>query len=183
MSTTYVKYIGTQIGHQETLPAGSAGIAGIVTVNPGDVIQVDSKAAALLIANESSSWAAASDPTQASKHVAVTSTGPAPAVAAGANAGTSPPAPVIVGDDSKGEITFGTGTSAAAGAQVAVTFNTPYTPGTTPRPVISPANAATAALLPYISAQSATGFTVSVQGSPSSSQASTVYAFNYIVIG
>lgn len=113
----------------------------------------------------------------------LTHSGTAPAAAAGANAGTSPPAPVVVAgsDDTRGKITWGTGTTSAAGAQVVVTFASAY--GAAPIVTLSPANSATAALNLYVTSVSTTAFTISTQGAPTDSQANTVYAADYEVIG
>jgi hypothetical protein len=115
-------------------------------------------------------------------HLSGTSTGLA--AAAGANAGGTPPAPVIVASssDTAGNITFGTGTTPAAGAMVAVTFGTSY--GANPPGVsIVAANAATQALGLYLSALTGGGFTVSAANAPSASQANTTYAFSFMAIG
>ena len=49
--------------------------------------------------------------------------------AAGANAGTGPPTPVMTAgsSDTQGQVTFGTGTSAVAGSMAVITFSTAYT--------------------------------------------------------
>lgn len=104
--------------------------------------------------------------------------------AAGANAGTSPPAPVVgASKDQAGTVTFGSGSgSPAAGAQVTVTFSGAW--GATPKAVvISANNDATQQLGLYVSAVSTTAFTVSTHGAPGTSQANTVYSFSYLVIG
>lgn len=110
-------------------------------------------------------------------------TGSVPAAAAGAGAGSSPPAPVVTaGDnDTRGNITWGTGTTAAAGAQVAVTFATAF--GSAPFVAVTPRNTATEALGLYVSTKATTGFTLASTGAPADSQANTVYSFDYIVIG
>lgn len=109
-----------------------------------------------------------------------------PTAAAGANAGTSPPAPVVVGgsNDQRGDITFGTGTTPAAGAQVVVTFATSNTNygGNNPGIVLTARNSATQALGLYVSASSSTAFTVSSTSAPAASQANTVYRFHYVVL-
>ena len=102
--------------------------------------------------------------------------------AAGANAGTSPPAPVLTNcTDVRGSITCGTGTTPAAGALLTVTFGTAYTAA--PIVHVQEQNSATKALNAYVSAVSTTGFTVSVTGTPAASQANTVYSIGYAVIG
>jgi hypothetical protein len=109
-------------------------------------------------------------------------TGTAPTAAAGANAGTSPPAPVVQTGafTSRGEVTFGTGTTPAAGAQVTVTFNS----ATSQTPVVTlvPRNSATASLGLYVSAVSTTAFTVSTTSAPAASQANTTYRFGWHVL-
>lgn len=111
------------------------------------------------------------------------STGSAPAAAAGANAGTSPPAPVIGSNagDARFSLTFGTGTTPAAGAQVAVTFASAYAATPVVGPI--PLNAATQALGLYISAVSTSGFTLSTVSAPAASQANTIYSVAFEVIG
>lgn len=103
-----------------------------------------------------------------------------PTAAAGANAGTTPPAPVV-GTNSRamrGEITFGTGTTPAAGAMVTVTHGQAQ-PFNNVHPVVTPINAATANLGLYISAYSKTAFTISAANAPAASQANTIYGFVY----
>ena len=107
------------------------------------------------------------------------SEGAAATAAAGANSGGSPPAPVLTGcTDLSGKITFGTGTSPAAGAQAVVTFNVAY--ANAPKVVITPLNSASASLNLYV-ATTTTNFTVSSVNAPSASQANTVYGFFYHV--
>ncbi|MCA1593037.1 MAG: hypothetical protein LC754_10385 [Acidobacteria bacterium] len=102
--------------------------------------------------------------------------------AAGAGAGTAPPAPVVTGaTDVRGAVTFGTGATPVAGVQATVTFAAAYP--TAPVVVIIPANAATAALQPYVTGTSTTGFSVAFGVAPAAAQANTVYAINYMVIG
>lgn len=109
----------------------------------------------------------------------VASTGSPPTAAAGAGAGATPPAPVLTSaTDTKGQVTFGTGTTPAAGAQVTVTFASAY--ATSPIVILTPINSATSALLPYVAATT-TGFTVSMNA-PAASQANTVYGFTYVAI-
>jgi hypothetical protein len=105
--------------------------------------------------------------------------------AAGANAGGSPPAPVVTanGNDTRGNITFGTGSAPAAGALVAVTFAAAYSAAATPVVMVVPRNTATQALGLYISAVSTTGFTLSTTNAPAAGQANTVYSFDFLVMG
>jgi hypothetical protein len=99
-----------------------------------------------------------------------------PTAAAGANAGTSPPAPVIVAGstDSRGAVTYGTGTSPAAGNEVVVTFGVPY--ASQPFVILQSQNAATETLQPYVTSVSTTGFTIGFVSAPAASQANTVYS-------
>jgi hypothetical protein len=108
----------------------------------------------------------------------VVAVGGSATAAAGANAGTTPPSPVISGTDLDGQVTFGTGTSPSAGSQAVITFSKSYT---NPRVVITPINSASASLNLYVSATSTT-FTVSSVNAPSASQGNTVYGFNYHVL-
>jgi hypothetical protein len=102
-----------------------------------------------------------------------------PTAAAGANAGTSPPAPALTtATDISGKITFGTGTSPVAGAMAVVTFNVAY--ANAPKVTITPINSASASLNLYV-ATTTTNFTVSSVNAPSASQANTVYGFFYHV--
>lgn len=104
-----------------------------------------------------------------------------PTAVAGANAGTTPPAPVVVinSNDTAGQITFGTGTTPAAGTEVVVTFTTPY--ATAPSVILSAVNSATAALTPYVASISTTGFSINLVGAPAASQAASFYSVNYRV--
>lgn len=112
----------------------------------------------------------------------LTSIGPAATAVAGANAGTTPPTPVLtLCNDIAGKITFGTGTTPAAGAQVVVTFAKAFT--NAPVVVLTPINSATTSLNLYVSATSTTNFTVSCVTAPSASQSNTTYGFNYHVMG
>jgi hypothetical protein len=77
-----------------------------------------------------------------------------PSVAAGAGAGGSPPTPTVSNaTDNKHSVNMGTGTVPATGTQVTITF-AQSKPGGGVIPVIVPANAATAACQPYVSAVS-----------------------------
>lgn len=111
----------------------------------------------------------------------VAGSGTAPTATAGANNGTTPPAPVITGNDLRGKVTFGSGTSPAAGAQVTVTFATAY--ATAPIVTLTATTSTAQALGAYISAVSTTAFTVSTTNAPAASQANTVYGLNFTAIG
>lgn len=110
-------------------------------------------------------------------------TGSAPTAAAGAQAGGSPPAPVVTAgsNDTRGNITFGTGSSSSAGAHVVVTFNVAF--GSAPVVIPIARNTATEALGLFVSATSTSAFTLSTTGDSADSQANTVYSFDYVVIG
>lgn len=105
----------------------------------------------------------------------------APTAAAGANAGTSPPAPVLTNcSDSSGQIQFGSGSGTPAiGAQVVVTFNKPY--ATAPNVVCQPINDATASLRWNVTSTTTT-FTYNVGVAPATSQTNTHYGFMYHVM-
>jgi|SRR5215217_5791613 len=102
-----------------------------------------------------------------------------PTVAAGANAGTTPPAPVLVAgsNDSRGRVTFGTGATPAAGAMVAVTFSNPFSVA----PYVFATQGTATGTGAYVSNVTTTGFTFGFTTAPTASQANTVYAFNYHV--
>src|SRR4029077_868545 len=96
---------------------------------------------------------------------------------AAAGAGTPPPAPTSTGDNARGTVSWGTGTTPAAGNQVTVTFATPYEEA--PIVVLNPLNALTAALLPYVTAVTSAGFTIATQAAPAGSQAATAYSVDF----
>jgi hypothetical protein len=103
--------------------------------------------------------------------------------AAGAQAGTSPPAPVVAAGSTiiRGSLTCGTGSgSPATGLLVAVTFGS--TLPAIPNVLITPTTSAMAALYPVvtIASVSTTGFSVTVT-SPGTSQANTVYGVAWFV--
>lgn len=109
-------------------------------------------------------------------------TGTAPGVAAGANNGTTPPAPTDVGaNDSRGVVLFGSGATPAAGAQVVVSFAVAY--AAAPVVVLTAGNAATQALGLFVSSVGTGGFTVSTVSAPTASQAATVYSVAFQAIG
>ena len=119
---------------------------------------------------------------KASRHYLTAGT--VPTAAAGAQAGTTPPAPVVAAtsNDIAGGITFGTGASSASGEHVVVTFAAAF--AAAPKAVIlEEMNTGTEALGLYISAISTTGFSVSCTANSADSQANTVYGFYYLVIG
>lgn len=106
--------------------------------------------------------------------------GSAPTPTAGANAGTSPPAPVLDAgsNDQRGGLTWGTGTGPAAGAQAVVTYASAYV-GTVVV-LIVPRNAATVNLGLYMT--SALGaLTINTASAPTASQPNTTYSAKYFV--
>jgi hypothetical protein len=111
----------------------------------------------------------------------IIASGSVPTAAAGSNAGTTPPAPVISGDDTSGAVTFGTGTTPAAGNMVVVTFGSPFSAA--PIVTLTPRNAATAALNDYVTSVGTGAFTIAFASAPAASQANTVYSMGYQVIG
>lgn len=117
----------------------------------------------------------------------ISGTGSAAGAAAGSNAGTIPPAPVVTtgSTDDSGVITFGTGTTPAAGVMVAVTFAAAWViPGGGPPSIVAaPQNAATQALGIFISGVSPTGFNISCTTAPAASQANSTYSVAYQAIG
>jgi hypothetical protein len=109
--------------------------------------------------------------------------GSAPAITAGTGAGTSP-AISLSGTDAGGRISITTGSSPSTSADACtVSFNTAF--GATPNVVISPANAAAAALSGtgaiYLNGQSASQFKLTV--GPTALAASTTYLWNFVVVG
>jgi hypothetical protein len=105
-----------------------------------------------------------------------------PTATAQAQAGTGAPAPVLVrADDAKGLVSFGTGTTPAAGPQVRVAFSKPF--GGQVAVTLTAANLATALLgAPYV-ATDAAGFTIYLPAVPAASQAATTYQYDYHVGG
>lgn len=99
----------------------------------------------------------------------------APAIAAGAGAGTSPTVSVS-GTDASGEVSVTTGTTPAAGLLATLTWVTAYSSAA--RVVLCATNAAAAALQPHSAGTTTTG-TVSVAVAPA---ASTLYTFAYVVV-
>lgn len=103
-------------------------------------------------------------------------------VAAGANNGTSPPAPTLLSasSDTQGQASIGSGTGPAAGAQAVVTFANAFTAA--PVVVITAANAATSALQPYVTTVGTGAFTVAFNVAPAASQSTGTYLVNYHVL-
>lgn len=103
--------------------------------------------------------------------------------AAGANAGTGPPAPVLNANarDLAGSLTFGTGTTPAAGAMVVLTLASTFT--NPPAVVVVASNTAAQALGLYAAATAANQITISCTTAPAASQANTTYGVEYLIVG
>jgi hypothetical protein len=111
--------------------------------------------------------------------------GGAPTIIAGSATGGTPPAPVATNcSDSKGSISFGTGSGAIAGELVRVTYGANFSDtGGTPAVSVTPLNAATAALGLYVTKNGSTAFSLNAANVPAVSAANTTYAFDYHVLG
>lgn len=103
--------------------------------------------------------------------------------AAAANAGTSPPAPAVTNGsiDQSGSLTFGTGTTPAAGVYVTVTFRCAF--NYAPQVMLTPLNSATAALNPYVTTVGTTSFQIGLATAAAASQGNTVYAVSWQTVG
>lgn len=176
-----------------------------LTVNPGDIIDFGSNTppAADALAQDGSPvptwqtyWATsagvpnatlASDqlPPDRGTYVArLPGTGGNPAMAAGANAGGSPPAPVVdsSSSDMRGGCTFGTGATPAAGAQVVVTLTAAAAFGAAPQVMLEERNSATKSLGLYVTNVTTTSFTINALNAPAASQANNTYSVGYVAI-
>lgn len=109
--------------------------------------------------------------------------GDAPTAVAQAQAGASPPAPVVDASstDVRGLVTFGTGTGSSVGALVTLAFDEFYP--VAPVVVLVAANAVTAALGLYINVRNTTAVQIAAINPPADSQPNTAYAFYFAVIG
>lgn len=107
--------------------------------------------------------------------------GAVPTVVAGANNGTSPPAPTIAGNDARGNVQCGAGLAPTVGAQIVVTFATAYT--VVPIIQLEPQNSLSKGLNEYVSSKSVNGFTVSTANAPTASSPAGTYSWDYTVIG
>lgn len=103
----------------------------------------------------------------------------APTLAMGAAAGTSPPVPTVSGNDVRGTILAGSGTSPTTGNFITVTYANalPYAAV----PVISPFGGITAGQQPFIASAGPTGFTVGFLVAPGASQPLGTYGIMYSV--
>ena len=99
--------------------------------------------------------------------------------AAAGSAGTTPPAPVVTAGSTlyRGNLTWGTGSSAGAGSQVTVSFSA--TLPTVPYVQLTETNSVTSALAVYPTSVTTSSFVIGCQTAPSSSQGATIYALNY----
>jgi hypothetical protein len=105
-----------------------------------------------------------------------------PSVAVNGGLGTAPPAPTLSnGTDNRGIINMGTGTSPSIGSAATVTFAAKK--AGTPTATISPGNAATAALQPYVGTATSTALTVAFAVAPTASQAAGTYSITYVIDG
>jgi hypothetical protein len=118
-----------------------------------------------------------------SGHV-VPSYGNSGTLTAGAQAGTSPPAPHQEGRSSDCVIamTFGTGSAPAAGEMVVVTFSSLFH-ANVPFMTLTPRNPATVDLGLYVSNESETAVSIMARNAPAASQANTVYSLIAHVLG
>ncbi|HSX42786.1 MAG TPA: hypothetical protein VLF59_01735 [Candidatus Saccharimonadales bacterium] len=105
--------------------------------------------------------------------------GAAPSIGELAANGIGAPAGTVTGNDSRGKLQFGSGASPTSGTQVSVVFASSTAYVAAPYVVLTPLNAATAALQPYVSVSATTGFSVGFVIAPSASQANGTYALNY----
>lgn len=140
----------------------SAGTVSFATTNPGSYVVSVSEAGR-----------------NTTKHFTANAAAGTPVVAAGANAGTTPPAPALDAGatDLKGRVRFGTGATPAAGAMVTVTFSNPLSTTPLVNATLSTAVGATVS----VSSVSTTGFTINFLTAPTASQALGTYAVTYKV--
>lgn len=127
-----------------------------------------------------STWGITTDGTRTFNwpgRINVSGSGPSSPVV-GAAVGTSPPAARLSGTDFAGSITFGTGSGPTTGTLLTATFATTY--GVAPPVLVTPLNAATAALGLY-AIPTANGFAVGCTSAPSASQGPNTYKFSYFV--
>jgi len=183
-STVYINFNGIsfQVASSSSVPAGYIQLASVVVNGSGTPTVTDLRSFAEVVPNETAATASFGATTITGKLTSANASVPA-APTAGANAGTSPPAPVLVAgsNDTTGSITFGTGTSPALGDMVDVVFGTAY--AATPKSIqVIATNAATGLKIPCTVAKSTTGFSIGLAVAPAASQANTVYAVDYLVI-
>jgi hypothetical protein len=97
----------------------------------------------------------------------------------GAALGSSPPSAGGFGHDLAGLITFGTGTSPTTGEVGGINYDVDFL--SAPHVVLTPGNAATAALDPYLAQSQTWGFVIGFRVAPAASQAADTYAVRYLV--
>lgn len=162
-----VQYLSNKWG----VALGAQGTAGASAVQTGDLAQWQLPAGGVLLKLDASG--------RICKGAGATT----PGIAAGAGAGTSPTVGAT-GKDQAGQISVLTGSSPTASAVVA-TLTFANTWGATPNIILTPANAAAAALsgnaAVFISSPGTGSFAVSVGSTQLG--AATTYLWNYFVIG
>jgi hypothetical protein len=108
--------------------------------------------------------------------------GSAGTIAAQTANGSTPATPTVAGNDQRGKVTLGSGTGPTSGTQVTITYaSASGWVAATPYVLLTPLNAATAALEPYVAASSATAFSVGFAVAPAAGQAAGTYQLNYRV--
>ena len=107
-----------------------------------------------------------------------------PTAAAAAGNGTGPPAPIVSGNsaDERGSVTFGSGTTPAAGSQITISFVRPQDPNRLPVVQITETTTALSALNPAVTSVTSTGFTIGTAGAPTGSQVNTTYGFAWALV-
>lgn len=106
-----------------------------------------------------------------------------PTLAAGAALGTSPPVPTIAGNAVRGVVSFGTGTTPAAGTALTVTLPTALS--TSPIVVVGwdSLNGANNSVVPCVVSTAPGSFVIGLGAALPASQPAASFALSYIVIG
>jgi hypothetical protein len=170
-TTAQVEGLVQYCSNKWAVSLGAQGTSGASTVQTGDLAQWQLPAGGVLLKVDANG--------RMCKGAGAT----APGIAAGAGAGTGPTVSVS-GTDQNGQISVLTGSSPTASAVVGtITFANAW--GTTPRVLLTPANAAAAALsgnaAVFVSSPGTTNFAVSVGSTQLG--ATTTYLWNYFVVG
>jgi hypothetical protein len=97
----------------------------------------------------------------------------------GAALGTGPPSAGGFGSDLRGLVTFGSGTSPLTGEIGGINYDVDF--ADEPTVVLTPGNAATAALDPYLAQSQTWGFVIGVRVAPAASQPADAYVLHYLV--
>jgi hypothetical protein len=108
-----------------------------------------------------------------------------PTVVLGPGAGTGPPAPTVdpQSSDERGSVSFGSGTTPAAGVIFTLTFAAPRDPNRLPKVLLQEATSALAGVDLAVTSITATGFTVSTNTrNLAASQAAGTYGLHYFVM-